>query len=586
MSSSDHTKLLVGPRGAEHIRTALSRERPDAAIARIQQEHGLTEPSIKAAYPLFDFEQYARRDMHNRALAALRTQLIQTIKDKELDEEEFDSLLDKTLEYINIPQLMSIPLALLEKHPERPTNEMLERIKESSSDFQLFPWVIKRRIWKADKKLFKQHMMEALSCYHRDEELQRISRCMQPTDPVKDIKFRRNHPIVKTLCDILGPDHTLYDMFLEFLREVFESTPYPSISTLRLDLLMALHDADVAEIYTNDNIHQLAWSLDACVRTQSLDATRISNISDFLNPDRNRDLRENPPVINQDIAIILRDPFTCNLFASYVVQQLRVCFKNEIDPKSDRGIRWAISMLNYGCNADQVNEREAYKVPKAKENKFLQESMIGLMMEEDLDTSTVTAEELAAEERDEIEERLRKSEIARKIFTIYLLDRLEHGDAASLQRCLPLILHTLPESEEVMYTHTYESFFQTFVQSIIARHMPTMLMRPQMRRVVMDIFLVQAVRWSALVHELVVEMLVECYNHTQVGDALEYVETWAELVCSSGVKDDSERTSRIVELYGRLIQRSMQTLGGRYKLSPGNIPSVMNLLTRSSTENS
>lgn len=44
--------------------------------------------------------------------------------------------------------------------------------------------------------------------------------------------------------DTIGEDPQIYVMFTQMIRIVFESTPHPSLCSLRVDILMNFHDLD------------------------------------------------------------------------------------------------------------------------------------------------------------------------------------------------------------------------------------------------------------------------------------------------------------------------------------------------------
>lgn len=44
--------------------------------------------------------------------------------------------------------------------------------------------------------------------------------------------------------DTIGEDPQIYIMLMQMIRIVFESTPYPSLCSLRVDILMNFHDLD------------------------------------------------------------------------------------------------------------------------------------------------------------------------------------------------------------------------------------------------------------------------------------------------------------------------------------------------------
>jgi hypothetical protein len=42
--------------------------------------------------------------------------------------------------------------------------------------------------------------------------------------------------------EVIGGDPQIYLMFMQMVRIVFETTPYPSLCSLRIDVLMNYHD--------------------------------------------------------------------------------------------------------------------------------------------------------------------------------------------------------------------------------------------------------------------------------------------------------------------------------------------------------
>lgn len=48
--------------------------------------------------------------------------------------------------------------------------------------------------------------------------------------------------------DTIGEDKQIYKMFMQMIRIVFEATPYPSLCSLRVDVLMNFHDLDCTEV--------------------------------------------------------------------------------------------------------------------------------------------------------------------------------------------------------------------------------------------------------------------------------------------------------------------------------------------------
>ena len=53
---------------------------------------------------------------------------------------------------------------------------------------------------------------------------------------------------MQKMMQIINGDPKLYDMFIKTLMIVFQSTPYPSLCSIRVDILMNYHDNDFSEV--------------------------------------------------------------------------------------------------------------------------------------------------------------------------------------------------------------------------------------------------------------------------------------------------------------------------------------------------
>ena len=79
-------------------------------------------------------------------------------------------------------------------------------------------------------------------------------------------KARRQENLVQQLVKMIGKNIKLYDLVLQFLRTLFLRTRNNHYCTLRAEILMALHDLEIHEIYSLDPCHKFTWCLDACIR--------------------------------------------------------------------------------------------------------------------------------------------------------------------------------------------------------------------------------------------------------------------------------------------------------------------------------
>lgn len=55
--------------------------------------------------------------------------------------------------------------------------------------------------------------------------------------------------------DTISQDAEIYRMFIQMIRIVFEATPYPSLCSLRVDVLMNFHDLDCEPVCLIDLIN-------------------------------------------------------------------------------------------------------------------------------------------------------------------------------------------------------------------------------------------------------------------------------------------------------------------------------------------
>ena len=95
-------------------------------------------------------------------------------------------------------------------------------------------------------------------------------------------KTRRQTDVVQELTKMIGRNIRLYDMVLQFLRTLFMRTRNVHYCTLRAELLMAVHDADIQEITSADPCHKFTWCLDACIRDKLIDTKRMRELHGFL----------------------------------------------------------------------------------------------------------------------------------------------------------------------------------------------------------------------------------------------------------------------------------------------------------------
>ncbi|OZJ04009.1 hypothetical protein BZG36_03623 [Bifiguratus adelaidae] len=571
-------KKLIGKAGKDYIRNELSARDPKEVVNELQSKHGLKLRHITDVYPLLDLHKKSRLEVHSACLHALVQAMIDKIDTSEDPSNKYEKLLAETTPYLGVGPLQRIPIALLSKYPDLASDEELRDMVQNADIFDACPMAMKRRIWKADLALFQQHMLTLLNNYHHDEHLQLISRDMRVGGVVAMIRDRRQHPIVEAILDRIGEDTTIYSMFLDFIRLVFDATPYPSVCTLRFDLLMALHEREFKDVYRIDGAHNLAWTLDACIRNQVLDDSRLQNLKDSLSEFQN--MKRYSPVYG-DVAMILMDPTASNLFSAYILEKLRTFVDKAPRASAMEPVKLVADLINLGANAKNIMENELKKAPKldtAKHDRFWK-IMIGMLAD---DNKSERRSELSTDQASTINGVLGEEEVCRKVYLQYVLDAATNLDILSLARSLPPILdHFPPLSASVLHTFGYESFFQTFMDIIRRMHLPSLLTKPEVAKVIMEDFLVPATRWSWFVHEHVVQLFIDCFDTRVIGhpgnagESVRQVGVWAEKTCQTGAKNDEKHMDNLYSLYRALIEQSHNIYDGHVKIAP---PGVMDFL--------
>ncbi|KAI9308217.1 cofactor of BRCA1-domain-containing protein [Cunninghamella echinulata] len=564
---------LIGP-ADEKIKSLLSQYDPIDAIRSIQQDYGLDLDGIDASYPLLDLCGYSRLEIHLACLDALNNSIIEKINKDSFQLEHFYDIFQRTFPYIHIPYMQPIPMKLLEKFERQIDDGILEQLKGNLAVFENCPLNIKKRIWKDDEHFFQQQMLGMLNDYHHDERLQTLAMNLKPDSYQEVIEERRTHPITLRIIEIIGGDPILYTMFMKMIRLVFEATPYPSLCSLRVDILMSFHDQDVKQITDIDQSRQLIWSLDTCVRNQNMDEAIISKIKECFD-----DVKNGTPLYG-DFAMVLMDPLFSNFLSLCIVRWLRNGVDDDAPPNLEELVNYNAKLLNLAQYAPSA-VADNIKIPKL--DKDLKgrywTSVCEVIVNENLSASAVKMEPDTMQFMNEI---LQKNEVARKVYVQYLIDRTYENDLSTLSRCLPLILSSLPKKShesvdgmKIMHTYTYKAFLRTFMNIVVKRHLVDCLVDRRWRHAIMDSFLLKVIEWESWAHEQVVWMLVEFYSDSKyllslTNEHITILHDWAELCILKGKRSEKDNKN-FFEIYSTLLLRSTQILDGRYQIRPANV---------------
>ncbi|KAF9970137.1 Cofactor of BRCA1 [Actinomortierella ambigua] len=584
--------VLLGPRAGEKIRDMLVKQKPGQAIVQIQEKCGLNLPDIQAIYPLLDHHGRSRYDVHSSCMKALKAKLVQKLETAPIDEARFDSILRSMLPYIEVEGLQDLPLTLLGRFPDRMSDSIIDKIAENDDLFRTAPQEVKRRIWLAHPSKFRDDVIPIVKAYRTDPIIIRMAKDMSIEQPAKVITQRRAHPSIKQLMDIVGGNLNLYNHIGTYLRSLFIQTNDAVYCTLRFDLLMAMHEANLGSITKVDPCHELVWNLDACNRTLSMDDRRVENIRKFFD----KVARDDP--VHGDIAMILNDPFTSNMITSRLLTQLNDTTQKGRVPHSDSSLIWTATTLNLGAHARRIIQQQKFRIPRVEtivtdkffttlSNCILDDTLGQLRQEVDESTAVeevqFTEDNLAA---------LDDSEVARKLLCHYILNRLHNMDVHALTRTLPTILTSLrrnknydPQSMTLDSLHvTYQSFFNSFL-SILSRqqHLHRFLVQRKFQAPILNDFLLPAASEDAIIHEQLVDFFAESFSLAastgragNIADSFLNLGRWLETLYTTRPTRqlNEERMNVLREKYCKVLMDATWMSGGRFRANPEEAPTV------------
>lgn len=251
--------------------------------------------------------------------------------------------------------------------------------------------------------------------------------------------------------------------------------------------------------------------------------------------------------------MVLMDPMISNFLASCIVKWLRRSVEDSTVENLEELTNYSGKLLNLAEHAPNAIAHNA-KIPKLdRDLKSKYWNAVCSVMIEESNESNPSIKEADAEVIDTM---LRRSDIARKVFVHYLVDRTQEGDVGSLRRCLPLIINTWPasefEDERIIYKQTYLSAIKTMIDIVSKRNLYECVADPRWRQVVVEGFLLKAVVWDCKVHEQMVRFLAEYFVDPKIliklGQQVAILVEWADIIVTHGRKDDKVCFSLILYL--------------------------------------
>lgn len=360
----------LGIPGPEVLRDSLTNcTDPLKAIEEFQCDNGILLSSLGPMLPLLDLHGVRRLDFHTSVLEDMKEKLIAKINElgrKDVSEKlqakneaSLKQLLEKYFPIVRVPSLQSIVMAVL-KNLDQVDDKYLKQLTVDKSLYEKCDVVVKRQIWQEHQGMFGDEVSPLLAEYIQEKESMLLK-----YDEVKASFFnqsprqRRQNETIQTLVKMIGKNVLLYDTILSFLRTLFLRTKNVHYCTMRVELLMALHDAEVSDITQMDPCHKFAWCLDACIREQTIDPKRSRELQSFVDG-----VRKGQEQVIGDLSMTLADHFAINFLATSALKVLNSMVSTEGLPRDHSHLHLILRLLNLGLHSWEILNSKVYKEPK------------------------------------------------------------------------------------------------------------------------------------------------------------------------------------------------------------------------------
>lgn len=341
---------------------------PLTAIAEFQDANGILLPSLRPMLPLLDLHGVRRLDFHTSVREELKEHLLKRIdqlgrKDvapalKAENDKKLMEMLNKYFSVIRVATLQPVVMAIL-KNMDQVDDKFLKQLTSDKTLYEKCDVVVKRQIWQQHQGLFGDEVSPLLSQYIKFKESVLLKH-----DDVSASFFqltprqRRQNETIQQLVKMVGKNVLLYDTILQFLRTLFLRTKNVHYCTLRVELLMALHDAEVQDITAMDPCHKFTWCLDACIREQNIDPKRFRELQSFLDS-----VRKGQEQVLGDLSMTLCDHYAVNFLSTFALKIINHTITSEGMARDNTNLHLVLRMLNLGLHSWQILKSQNYKEP-------------------------------------------------------------------------------------------------------------------------------------------------------------------------------------------------------------------------------
>ncbi|CAG0880377.1 unnamed protein product, partial [Cyprideis torosa] len=448
---ADITMEALGIPGKQDLVNLLtSATNPVETIESFQHENGLLLPSVRCVLPLLQYHGTRLHDFHQSVLELMRERLLARInglgeKSSQEKDKILSEILSKSFPVVKIPALRPVVMAAL-KNITKVDSKYLVKLMADTELYRDCDIEVKRQIWMANNTLFGEEVTPILNAYAQEKEESMLKIENVETFFGAAPKVRRQGKIVQDLVRMIGRSVVLYDMVLQFIRTLLLRKSSVHFCTLRAELLMALHDAEVQEITTVDPCHKFTWCLDACIREKNVDSKKSRELQSFL--DGMHGASTHKEVLG-DIAMVLCDPHSRHFLCASILRILNSCILHEQLPRENNTLVLLLRLLSLGLKAIPMIQSQVFvesKISPTILTSFMP-SLIHMMVDDQVRSihnklplderqSAIMLIEHSGPAPDGYEEGIRKHRVAAEVAVHYVLMVAQKKDRGALLRSL------------------------------------------------------------------------------------------------------------------------------------------------------
>ena len=273
-------EALDGKQGQSYLRIQFAdADNPLNIIGNFQEENNVkVSEEFRCCVPLLDLLGVSRLELHRCLIGVLRKKLLEEIEKG--DPEKLERLLELTFPSIHVQSIRPVCIEIMKRLPALPPNYLTMLEDNNQQLMETLPMEVRRQVWQNNLKLFALEINPLIDKYIRNTEEVMFSLNFDKQHHFfsKTPRKRRQNEVLQKIVQLIGRSVKLYNTTLQILRTLYFRNAIEHYCTLRLEILMKLHDDDVREILSIDPCYKFVWCLDACLRDGLVDSKRCNEL--------------------------------------------------------------------------------------------------------------------------------------------------------------------------------------------------------------------------------------------------------------------------------------------------------------------